>query len=199
MIDPNLLTDGSNLCLSGGAVGADLQWGMVAGSVGHHVIHWSFQGAKTQAPPSEIVVLDDEQLSEANEKCESAGKYLHRPFPLKSKYTTNLLRRNWYQVAWSNACYAISSFDKDGFVKGGTAWATTMFIQRFNNEPCPCFVFDQNEGYWAEWTGKWDRIKTPPVPSGIWAGIGTRDLNVIGKLAIRVLLNYRSNNIQQES
>ena len=39
-----------NICLSGGADGSDLQWAMMAGSLGHKVVHWSFQGHRSEAP-----------------------------------------------------------------------------------------------------------------------------------------------------
>lgn len=187
-----ILSDKADLCLSGGAEGADLQWGMVAGSAGHGVIHWTFAGHRSRAPSSEIAVLSPEQLAEADEHCKRASKTLRRWFPPKSPFVRNLLRRNWYQVAYSGSCYAVASI-VDGQVSGGTAWATQMFIDRHEGAACPCYVFDQAEGYWVVWDGPqgWKRIHEPPTPSGIYAGVGSRELGLTGKLAIRVLLDYR--------
>ena len=181
---------GPNVCLSGGADGSDLQWGMVAGTAKHTVLHFSFKGHKSQAPQSEIVLLDDSQLRDADPYCVATKSFVKRWFPPKSPYVANLLRRNWYQVRDAEACYAVSTF-KNGDVQGGTAWAVAMFINKFNQDPCPAYVFDQDECHWYQWTGLWTPIYEPPVPTGIWAGIGTRDLNIGGKLAIRIALNWK--------
>lgn len=180
-----------NICLSGGADGADLMWGMVAGSRGHSVVHFGFKGHRSQAPKCEIVALTRAQLLEADPFLHTANETLRRKFPTSSDFTNNLLRRNWYQVRDSASCYAISTI-KNGVVQGGTSWATAMFIQQNNNDPCPCFVFCQEQSHWFKWEGSWQPIYEPPSPTGIWAGVGSRDLNQIGKLAIRILLNYKN-------
>lgn len=198
------LDSNANWCLSGGADGADIQWGMVAGSVGHGVIHFSFKGHATMAPPSEVVTLTERQMMEADSHCRRANKTLRRRFPAKSVKVTNLLRRDWFQVETAQSCYGISTFERpleptipvgtvlrDLRVKGGTAWAVQMFIDRHHGA-CPCFVFDQVSCDWFQWVGDgWQRIYEPPRPTGIYAGVGARDLLPMGKLAIRVLLDYK--------
>jgi len=181
---------GPNICLSGGADGADLMWGMCSGTAGHSVLHFSFAGHRSAVPPSEIVVLSDELLREADPYLIKANKTMHRRFPSQSPHVNNLLRRNWYQVRDAESCYAVSTI-KDGIVQGGTSWAISLFQDRFDRGPCPAYVYCQEQGYWFEWTGEWTRIYEPPTPAGVWAGIGSRALNPGGKLAIRVLLNYQ--------
>jgi hypothetical protein len=193
----------ADVCLSGGALGSDLAWGMTAGMAGHGVIHFSFAGNKSLAPSSEIVILTVAQLQAADQYCERANTTLKRHWPPKSGFVRNLLRRNWYQVESATSCYAVSGFKLDGWleigaeldprweVQGGTAWATQMFIDKHHGAPCACYVFDQDVCNWFEWRGKWTRIYEPPKPSGIYAGIGTRPLHLIGKLAIRVLMDYK--------
>ena len=191
-------------CLSGGAEGADLQWGMVAGHARHGVIHFSFAKHKTLAPSDEIVILTKQQLASADPFCKQANKTLKRRFPARSQLVTNLLRRDWFQVGVAESCYAVSTFEipitttmplgtviRDVQVKGGTAWAVTMFIDRFQGQGCPCYLFDQELGQWFRWVGGWQCIYEPLKPSGIWAGIGARVLNKTGKLAIRVLMDHR--------
>lgn len=180
-----------NICLSGGAEGADLQFGMVSGSIGYSVIHWSFPGHKSNAPTQEIVVLSEEQLKIADEFCLKANEYLKRKYPPADNYTRNLLRRNYFQIAWSNSVYAISTI-KDNMVEGGTAWAIAMFLDKFEYKSCDCYVFCQEVGYWFKWDGEWKKIYEPPTPKNIFAGIGTRKLNFNGKLAIRTLMNYEN-------
>lgn len=185
-----LIALSENLCLSGGADGADLQWGMMAGRIGHSVIHWSFQGHKSQAPESEIVRLDDASLAEADEVLKRANKTIKRRFPGKSRFVNNLLRRNFYQVRWSESLYGVGEM-KSGQVQGGTAWAVQMYMDRFTHdgepmESCRLYFYDQATDRWMSWQGEWQIMEEqPPMPKGIWTGVGTRELSNNGKWAIR--------------
>lgn len=191
-----------NICLSGGADGADLQWGMAAGMAGHAVVHWSFRGHRTRAPLDEIVILTPEQLMAADRPLLAAAPKLKKNYRVgrdpegKGSFVANLLRRNWYQVGNAERVYAISSI-VDGIVQGGTAWATQMFIDRFESAPCECYVFDQKVGGWFQWNGAWEPLEAPPEPFGVWAGIGSRDLQPNGKAAVRKLLWYTGEAGQQ--
>lgn len=197
------LNSSCHWCLSGGAPGADLAWGDCATRHGHGVIHFSFARHQTNASYESLVRLTEEQLATADPHCEIASQGLRRRFPARSAYVTNLLRRNWFQVAEARSCYAISSFSNLTIrstiplgtvldrmqVKGGTAWAVAMFIRRHGGDRCPCYVFDQEKCHWFQWQGDgWECLYHPPAPVGVWAGIGTRHLNGTGKLAIRILL-----------
>lgn len=177
------------ICLSGGAEGADSQWGVCAGMAGHLVYHFSFQGHRTNVPPSEVVVLTPEQLAQADPALEVANQTLKRSVPYGKPWIANLLRRNWFQVRDAQSVYAVSTL-KGGMVEGGTAWATQMFIDRHAGQACPAYLYDQAEQGWKVWNGAWEALETPPVPTGIWAGIGSRALGLPGKQAIRTLLGY---------
>jgi hypothetical protein len=181
---------GPDICLSGGADGADLEWGMVADNVKMSVVHWSFDGHKTKAPSQTVAILTEQQLKDADPYLLQASKIIKRKFPTRNLWTKNLLRRNYYQVAWADSVYAVSTI-KNGLVQGGTGWAVALFLNRFNMAACPCYVFCQDTGYWYEWVGSWKQIHSPPRPSGIFAGIGSRDLGITGRLAIRAALHYK--------
>lgn len=185
-----------DICLSGGAEGADLQFGMVAGSCGHRVFHFIFDGHRSKAPEAEKVVLKAEQLSIADPYLVKANKTLRRKWPVSNPFTANLLRRNYYQVCEASAVYAVSELDDDGLVKGGTSWACQMFIDRFPpGDDLPIYVFDQSLSQWFSWqVGAWEAIDQPPRPSGVWAGIGSRKLNDAGKNAIRNLFDFVPSN-----
>ena len=178
------------ICLSGGAEGADAQWGMCAGMAGHQVIHFSFERHRLHVPASEAVVLKHEQLILADPVLAVANRTLQRTFPTSSYFVNSLLRRNWYQVRHAERVYAVSHIDKDGLVAGGTSWAVQMFLDRFESAPCECYVFDQDKGHWLVWNGQWEIVEFVPEPFGVWAGIGSRKLKPLGKTAIRGLLNY---------
>lgn len=177
------------VCLSGGADGADLQWGMCAGTAGHQVFHFIFQGHRSKAPKSELVVLPEELLLKADSALEKANETLKRRWPVKNAWVANLLRRNFYQIESTDAVYAVSTIGTDGLVSGGTSWAIQMAIDR--DKPVPIFVFDQVREQWFRWDGMWVTVDAPPPPTGVWTGIGSRELNESGKQAIRSLLGYK--------
>ena len=114
--------------LSGGADGADTEWGEIASLHGHEVIHFSFDGHNTRCKNGQIIRLPYNHLTVADPWLKKAKTYLHRQYPSKSKYVNNLLRRNYYQVKETDAVYAIGTFQPHtNIVDGGTAWATTMY------------------------------------------------------------------------
>lgn len=182
-----------NICLSGGADNSDLQWGMMAGSLGHKVVHWSFQGHRTDAPPADVVQLSQSQLEEADRFIERANRAVKRNWPSRHISTNNLLRRNWYQVKDTGAVYAVGNMVR-GEIQGGTAWAIQMYMDRFihDGEPmssCNLFFYEQSMNVWWQWRGQWEiRVSQPPVPQGVWTGIGTRDLTFEGKWMIRKVM-----------
>lgn len=191
MPDPKaLITFANDICLSGGADGADLQWGMMAGRNGHSVIHWTFDGHNSKAPSSELVILDQISLSKADESLKRANQTLKRRFPGKSQFVNNLLRRNYYQVCWTQSLYGVGEF-KNNQVQGGTAWAVQMYMDRFIHdneeiESCKLYFYDQTKDHWMQWFGEWKILEgQPPMPEGIWTGVGSRALTHNGKWAIR--------------
>lgn len=188
------LDEGTNLCMSGGADGADLLWGFQAGKIGHGVIHWSFAEHRSQAPEQEIVRLTREQLERADEALIRANASVKRRFPTKTDVTNSLLRRNWYQVKDTNAVYAVSELE-GGQIAGGTAWAVQMYLDRFIHdlepmENCHAYVLDKKTLKWFEWNGtRWiNMISRPPTPSGIWTGIGSREMSAAARIEIRKLM-----------
>jgi len=189
-----ILNEQTNLCLSGGADGADLQWGMNAGLAGHKVIHWSFNDHRTSAPTAELVRLSDEQLKQADDALKRANKLVKRNWPSNSVFTNNLLRRNWYQVKDSQSVYAVSDV-KGQEISGGTAWAVQMYLDRFiygeeDMDKCQAYVLDKQTGVWYSFReSKWMCMNSrPPVPTGVWAGIGSREISLLNRIEIRKLM-----------
>lgn len=183
----DLLQNMTDVCLSGGAEGADIEWGTYAQFIGHNVIHWSFPGHHSNAFESQLVRLSDEQLRLGDEALRAAAVTLRKSMPRRPS-VVRLLHRNFYQVAWSQACYAVTTI-RDGEVSGGTGWAITMFIQLHPNNH-KLYVFDQEQDAWFQFNGEtWNGIACPPQPAGIWAGIGTRELKQNGKEAIWKLIS----------
>lgn len=176
--------------LSGGADGADYEWGEIASLHGHDVIHFSFYGHTSKCPASQIVRIADKDLVVADQWLKKAKTHLHRVFPSKSKFVNNLLRRNYYQVRETDAVYAVGTFHPSTFlVDGGTAWATTMFCL-IHDKPFYIFHQDRNKWYEMHISGQHKEIPVPPKPTtGVWTGIGTRNINLNGRIAIDYLFN----------
>lgn len=142
--------------MSGGAAGADLAWGVAADGAGHNVVHWTFVGHKA-ATNEFTVVLPRETLDEANEYLLRASKNLKRRWPGNNPYTNDLMRRNYFQVAWSHRVYALSRFQKDSSllgIKGGTAWACQCYVDRWYNgtnlTECELYLFDLDQNCWMQ-------------------------------------------------
>ncbi|KAL4794318.1 hypothetical protein BDV19DRAFT_365135 [Aspergillus venezuelensis] len=181
----------SNICLSGGATGADLEWGSCASAAGHELIHWSFPGHNTAAPEDTVIRLSDEDLSVAEPALADAARVLGKSLPRKAGIS-RLLKRNYFQVAWASSCYAVTVLRnaEKGERVGGTAWTTTMF-SLLHPESKELYVFDMERDGWVQWdpAGKeWVGIERPPRPREVWAGIGSRELSENGKMAIRRLM-----------
>jgi hypothetical protein len=184
----------SNVLLSGGADGADAAFGRAAQAAGHDVVHWTFGGHKTKLRKN-LCQLTEEHLAAADPYLLRANKSLVRTYPSSSAVVNDLLRRNLYQVRWSDSVYAVSRFKRDGSllgIDGGTAWACQMYVDRFiyDQEPmelCNLYLFDQLSNKWHTWRRGWSEIDCPPAPLGIYAGIGSRKLTPDGAKAIDAL------------
>lgn len=150
-------------CLSGGADGADRLFGEQAEKIGHQVVHWSFSNHKTPVPLEDRVLLSEEMLKEADPFLIEAGRKLKRRVPFKKPGIINLLRRNYFQVRYTDQVIAVGNLDplvapiiqKDHFhswadttanqeskilgiagstgIQGGTAWACQMYIDMCMN------------------------------------------------------------------
>jgi hypothetical protein len=192
------LDEFKNICMSGAANGADAHWGKNAKKAGHYVLHWSFDSHKAYAPENEIVRLSNDLLIQADPYLKRANKTLKRSFPSSNPSTNNLLRRNWYQVKDTNTLYAVTELKLEAgklMPQGGTAWAIQMYIDRFliDNEPIKnanLWVFEKKLKKWFKWNeGVWAiQISKPPCPSGLWTGIGSRELDIWDKIEIEKIL-----------
>lgn len=175
------------ICMSGGADGSDTWWTKEAKKVGHKVINWSFRGHGSKC--SSLQIVGDKDLALADPALNRANLSLKRKFPTKTPVVNNLLRRNYYQIKDAKSLYAISSIS-NGLVDGGTGWAVQMFLDRMvidKTEGLNAYVFDQKSRQWYQYEvgNGWIKIERPPVPTGIYAGIGTRDLVESGIKAIQ--------------
>ena len=170
---------------SGGAYGSDSYWGMLAEKLGIPSRHY-YHGLKT---PKGNTLQSDADFKEGIEKAKKAASDMGRKW--LDEYA-DLLARNWNQVKYADAVFAVGHIIKPGEknkkgytvkavqVDGGTGYAVQMAI----NEGKLVYVFDQERGRWFKHeNSKWDYSDTPTLTEN-YAGIGTRDITVAGLNAI---------------
>lgn len=156
---------------SGGAAGADTEWGVIGSKYGITSNHY-WRGNKT---PSGNTEISEEQFAAGVEAVNKANKTLRRR---PEKYM-NLLARDWTQVDNSDAVFAISDGIKGNVVEGAV-WAAQMAIDSGK----PLHVFDQSKGSWFRYdSGRWVPEPTPALTKN-FAGVGTTKLSDSGRAAI---------------
>ena len=174
---------------SGGAVGADTAWDTIGKEYGMTNNNHYFMNNKT--PNGNKQILPEDEV-EGQKKVTVAARQMGRIEPTH-EVRSELLIRNWSQVKYSDAIFAIGNlisknsimnhgkFAKIQQVSGGTGYAVQMAI----NENKPVYVFDQTSKLWFTFDG--DKFVTCGVPklTKNFAGIGTRELNEDGIQAIK--------------
>ena len=173
---------------SGGAKGADTQFGICAKAAGHEVRHYTFPNGHGHV--EDVVVLTKEQLLQADTYLYRANSTLKRQFPSKNEFVNNLLRRNYWQVRDTKAVFAVAWLEKKE-VAGGTAWA----VQMAKDLRIPTiYLFDMLSNIWHQWfysMNDWEYTTSldikKPREFSVYTGIGSRDLSVKGKEAIEEL------------
>lgn len=199
--------------VSGAAIGADQCWQDAAQLAGHQIVNYIFE-APLFRDRRNSVILTDEQLAVGHAYVLEANYYLKRRYPTSAQLSDRLLQRNYYQIAHASSIYAVGYLDgsKGLGIHRGTAWAVTMFwlkcrrdqnilttntaeLATFNQVNYPIYFFDQGQyNVWLQLVGlsdtnyQWHRC-IPSKPTGIYTGIGSRDLTSSGRLAIESLLS----------
>lgn len=182
---------------SGGAIGSDSVWGIIGKQYGVESKHY-YIGQKT--PRGNTEIKDQRAITTAKQNASKASKSLGRN-DSTSVRTSNLIARNWFQVANSDAIFAIGTIkrfiDKETGkqtrspqVNGGTGYAVQMAINDLPSKHRDIYVFDQKDGVWYVYDKATKDFvlhpQTPVLPaSGNFAGIGTREINVAGLQAIK--------------
>lgn len=172
--------------------------------LGHQVIHFVFPEYKSPCrayivPNVTTVNLDNRMLEIADTYLQRANNTLKRYLPNK-KYKRDTLRRNYYQIKWTNAVYAIGNWEKEprnNKIEGGTAWACEMYlneIQKNVKQESRLYFFEQDEMHWYHAEVQkdrilWNRIGAPPSPKGHYTAIGTGFLSEEGKSEIVKTIN----------
>ena len=173
------------ILFSGGAQGAEAEFGAKAESFGIEEVNFTFNG-HTIIRKRGLRVLNHEELKNGDVSLEYVSKLMNR------RYTDNatfrkILQSIWYQINSGQEVFIIGEILDDKTVKGGTGWGAE-FSKICNKS---LHAFDQKRNKWFIWNKlEWIERKKgdEPVISHIhFTGTGTRFLEENGKKAIKEL------------
>ena len=159
---------------SGGAIGSDKYWAEIAGKNGIKVKDYIVRDFDN---------LPSEQREELDKEYQEVVNILGRRTLDINSYSGKLVRRDMMQANSADAIFAVGTLGNNGYVNGGTAYATTRGIQR----GIPVYLFDQSSNTWKVWNnGKFTETSQPRLTKNATV-IGTRELKDNGKKAIEGL------------
>ena len=159
---------------SGGAVGADTEWSNAAKELGINIKHYTTKDYDD---------LTLEKRTKIDEEYKQVVKILGRRELSTSDSGNKLVRRDMLQADSADAIFAIGTIADNGYVAGGTGYATTRGILR----GIPVYLFDQNDNKWKVWDKDSEVFVETAMPklTPKAATIGTRKINENGKQAIK--------------
>jgi ribosomal protein L20A (L18A) len=180
-----MLKKGECVLYSGGAAGAEAEFGAQAERYGIEEVNFTFEG-RAVARSRGVRILSREELERGDVSLSYVSRLLNRTYT-DAPTIRKVLQTIWYQVNSGREVYVIGAVLPDGTVKGGTGWGAE-FAKLCNK---PIFVFDQGKDAWLTWND--DQWVAPPGGQAVrignprFAGTGTRFLEENGRKAIREL------------
>jgi hypothetical protein len=171
------------ILFSGGAPGAEAEFGACAERHGIEEVNFTFDGHKIERRRG-VRVLNHEELLNGDVSLAYVSRLMHRRYT-DAPTIRRVLQTLWYQVNSGQEIYVVGTILDDGTVRGGTGWGAE-FAKLCNK---PLFVFDQDRGRWHRWTGDdWEALReTPTITHPHVTGTGTRTLQANSKRAIEEL------------
>lgn len=167
---------------SGGAQGAEAEFGKQAEKAGSQEVNLTFDGHKIFRSRG-VRVLTTEELLKGDVSLAYISKLMNRKFNT-GKLFKKVLQSIWHQINYAEEVFVVGQILNDDTVKGGTGWGAE-FSKLCNK---PLHVFDQEQNLWFKWNGNsWKKDKQPKIKHKHFAGTGTRFLNANGKKAVKDL------------
>lgn len=174
MFDPKDCT-----LFSGGAPGAEAEFGALAERYGLQEVNYGFEGHQA-ARTRGLRELTNEELALKDVSLAYVSRLMNRNFSSAPKFRAVLQSICW-QVSSGHEVYVVGTILADGTVKGGTGWGAEY--SKICNKPL--FVFDQDRKGWFRWEGtQWAAAPTPIIGHKQFTGMGTRFLTDEGRAAI---------------
>lgn len=171
------------ILFSGGATGAEAEFGAAAERYGVEEVNFTFDGHQI-ARQRGIRVLNHEELLAGDVSLAYVSRLMGRRYS-EGPTIRKVLQTLWYQVNHGQEIYVVGAIQKDETVRGGTGWGAE-FAKLCNK---PLYVFDQDRDGWFQWIDSaWRAQEQPPVVSHSHVtGTGTRLLRDNGRRAIEAL------------
>ncbi len=175
------------ILISGGAQGAEAEFGRNAERHGMEEINFSFEGHNNVRRRG-LRVLTHEELKHGDVSFAYLSRLMNRRYT-ESPTFRKILQSIWHQINSGDQIFVVGKILEDGTVKGGTGWGAE-FAKLCNK---PLHVFDQEQSAWFTWNEKrWVRCgqdELPTITAIHFTGTGTRSLNESGKQAIAALFD----------
>ena len=173
------------ILFSGGAPGAEAEFGACAERHGIEEVNFTFEGHKL-ARHRGVRVLNHEELQAGDVSLEYVSKLMARRYT-DAPTIRKILQTIWYQVNNGQEIYVIGTVLDDGHVRGGTGWGAE-FAKLCNK---PLHVFDQDKDAWFSWSTQdwqqWPKTEGPVITHPHFTGTGTRTMQPNGRAAIEML------------
>ena len=173
---------------SGAAVGSDKAWEEAATKVGIKVTNYTVENWDN---------LSNEWKERLDKEYQEIVTILGRRVLNINSYAGKLVRRDMMQADKADAIFAIGTLASNGYVDGGTGYASTRGILR----NIPVYLFDQKDRTWKVWdkTAKKFVPTSQPALTKNAAVIGTRELQENGKKAINDIFTVHTSQYQTAS
>ena len=175
------------ILFSGGAQGAEAEFGAAAERLGIEEVTFSFAGHKPVRTRG-LRVLNHEELHAGEVSLAYVARLMNRRYPDTPTFR-KILQSIWYQVNNGQEVYVVGSIEPDKTVRGGTGWGAE-FAKLCNK---PLFVFDQRQNSWFGWDENDWRARSgaelPVIQHVHITGTGTRFLEDNGRGAIHSLFD----------
>ena len=173
------------ILFSGGAPGAEAEFGACAERHGVEEVNFTFEGHKIVRHRG-VRVLNHEELQNGDVSLEYVSRLVQRRYT-DAPTIRKVLQTMWYQVNSGQEIWVIGTILDDKTVRGGTGWGAE-FAKLCNKK---LHVFDQDKKSWFWWTGddwhKPDHHDGPRIMHPHFTGTGTRQLQEPAKKAIEEL------------
>lgn len=170
----------AHVLLSGGAPGAEAEFGACAERWGMQEENFSFEGHQV-ARSRGLRLLSEAELRDGDVSLAYVSATMHRTYH-QNPAIRRVLQSIWHQVKSAGEVFIIGTIQRDDTVKGGTGWAAELA----RHQQKAVHVYDQERRAWFTWNGTsraWHPSK-PTIEHTRFTGTGTRVLTSDGKEAI---------------
>jgi len=170
--------------LSGGAPGAEEEFGAAAERWGVVEVTFSFPGRRVSRQRG-LVELSEAELTLGDVSDGYLKRHLPRSYREDPAFR-RVIQTIWHQVVGAGQLFVVGTILDDGTVAGGTGWAVEL-ARRWRKD---VHVFDQGTRAWFSWReGAWQRVELLTISARRFAGTGTQELTDAGRQAIRDLFD----------